>query len=361
MAKKSLGYVKLEWTCPACETKNPGPEKTCRGCGAPQPDHVEFHKASQDKFITDEKEIAGAKAGVDIHCPYCGTRNPHGAKICTQCGGDLSEGNKRSSGQVLGAFQEKPVTISCPNCGKENNSHESSCSHCGAPLKGKKQQQKPAMAPQKPAPAKRKISPIFLAIPLFFFLGCLILLVLIFSRKSDVTATVADVSWTRSISIEEFGEVNRKDWMDQIPANATIGQCVMEYHHTSDQPEANSTEVCGTPYVVDDGTGYGEVVEDCVYEVYQEKCDYSVEEWYFVSTITENGNDLSPAWPAVMLSSNQREGVREEEYRVKFNSDGRSYTYMTKNESQFIQFIPGSSWELTVNGLNAITDIKPAN
>lgn len=36
MARKSKGFVELEWSCPNCETRNRGSEKTCANCGAPQ-------------------------------------------------------------------------------------------------------------------------------------------------------------------------------------------------------------------------------------------------------------------------------------------------------------------------------------
>ena len=38
MTTKSKGFIKMEWTCPNCNTRNPGPVKTCQSCGAPQPD-----------------------------------------------------------------------------------------------------------------------------------------------------------------------------------------------------------------------------------------------------------------------------------------------------------------------------------
>jgi ribosomal protein L40E len=88
MSQEVLGYVKMEWVCPKCNSRNPGPQKTCIGCGAPQPPDVQFQQAEQQQLITDQAEIAQAQAGPDIHCPFCGTRNPAGAKTCSQCGGD---------------------------------------------------------------------------------------------------------------------------------------------------------------------------------------------------------------------------------------------------------------------------------
>ena len=104
MAQKTEGFIELEWTCPSCQSNNPGPQKTCQNCGSPQPDDVTFHLPGEAKLKTDEATAEMAAAGPDIHCPYCGARNPGNAAECTQCGGDLSGGTHRQAGQVVGAF-----------------------------------------------------------------------------------------------------------------------------------------------------------------------------------------------------------------------------------------------------------------
>ena len=72
--KRTLGYVQLEWTCPNCNSRNPGGVKSCQNCGAPQPENVQFERTADEKLITDEKEIKAAAAGPDIYCGFCGTR-----------------------------------------------------------------------------------------------------------------------------------------------------------------------------------------------------------------------------------------------------------------------------------------------
>ena len=59
MAKKSLGHVELQWTCPNCETVNPGLVKVCEGCiiaSVPSkeddnPDHI--HLFTEDQLKKD--------------------------------------------------------------------------------------------------------------------------------------------------------------------------------------------------------------------------------------------------------------------------------------------------------------------
>ena len=92
MARKSLGHTKLIWICPNCQTRNPGPKKSCTTCGSPQPENVVFVQADHEIMISDKEEIRKAKKGADIHCPYCGTRNSNDVKICIQCGGKIIGG-----------------------------------------------------------------------------------------------------------------------------------------------------------------------------------------------------------------------------------------------------------------------------
>ena len=146
MVKKVLGYVELEWTCPQCGTRNPGTHKQCSSCGKAQPKRVAFHQAAEEELISDKAEIARAKSGPDVHCAFCGARNPAGAERCTQCGADLASADARESGGVLGAHRRGlAAPVRCPSCGAENDATAIKCAQCNARL--------PKAAPDKPRPA----------------------------------------------------------------------------------------------------------------------------------------------------------------------------------------------------------------
>jgi ribosomal protein L40E len=366
MAKKSLGYVQTEWTCPNCQTRNPGPQKTCGSCGMPQPDDVKFEQAAQENLITDEAEIAKAKAGPDIHCHYCGARNPAGAATCSQCGADLTEGTAREKGQVMGAHRDKPVPkIVCESCGTENQADAAKCVQCGSPL----QRVEPESSPVKAAPAKQNRLWVIIGGGLLLLCCIAIILFGVFSvRTSDINGTVKDVSWTRTVTIEALMPVTREDWRDKIPAGAIVGQCTEKVRDTEQRATGQQREVCGAPYTVDEGTGYAEVVQDCtmedVYEsvsVYDDSCNYTVDEWQKIDELSSNGNDLNPRWPAVSISRrDQREGEREEEYRVTFNTEDGQYTYSPDSEDEFDRYQIGSRWLLKVNTFGAVTAAEPA-
>jgi hypothetical protein len=350
MAKKTLGYTELEWECPSCHTRNPGAAKTCVQCGAPLPEEVEYKQAAQDKIITDEAKIAAAKAGADIYCGYCGAPNAATAKVCKQCGADLTEGKARESGKVLGAArQEEAAPVNCPACGASNPASAFKCSQCGAPLRPAA----PAPEPAAPPAGRNKLLPFIIA-------GAVLLLILIIvliargSRRSAAIGEVSDVNWRRVIAVEALAPVTLEAWKDQIPSGAQVGSCRQEVYRVQDDPAPNAREVCGTPYVVDKGSGYGEVQQDCRYEILADRCQYESQAWRAIAPIVLTGSDLNPAWPAATLAQNQRSSGRAESYSVTFNVDGKTYSYQPANEAEFVQFSPGSQWRLQVNSFGSV-------
>lgn len=332
MTRKSLGFVPLIWQCAFCSTQNPGPIKSCTSCGAPQPEDVEFLQVDEERFnlIKDEALIRMAKAGPDIHCPFCGTRNLSTADQCKQCGGELSWGGKeRQTGQRVRSVSE-------------------------------------AQAPRPPAPTaaegqKRKIpTAAIIIVGLGIIVGCILLLVLLLSTD-DVTATVSDVQWERVVAVEAYTNVTGKAWLDEVPATASVTSCSMNYRYTSAEPRVNATEVCGEPYVSDTGTGIGELVQDCEYEVYDDYCEYTMMAWVVVDTVTESGRDLAPIWPVLALEPDQREGERSETYVIIFRDGGDTYRYTTSSAQLFSQAQVGSRWTLQINQLGGVQAIEPAN
>jgi hypothetical protein len=360
MTKKTVGYVHMLWSCPRCATRNPGPQKFCNGCGGPQPADVPFEQAPEEKMLTDAAEIARAKAGPDVHCPFCSGRNPATAKFCGACGGDLSGGKARDAGKVAGAFRSAPAApVTCARCGTSNSASSLKCSNCGASLA-------PAVAPAgsvPPAAPARPAgrSPVVLILILAGLCGLAALAALLFaSRKTEVIGEVDSIAWERSVAVEAMRDVDREAWRDEVPAGADLGACREEYRYTSQDPVANSTEVCGTPYTLDTGSGYGEVVQDCVYEVYDDRCSYTAEEWTVVDTLVSSGAAGFPTWPSVSLAVNERQGEQTETYTVVFQTDDGRYTYTPSSASEFTTFSIGSRWILEISGFGSISSLQPA-
>jgi ribosomal protein L40E len=364
MAKKTLGYVELQWTCPNCGGINPGPVKTCTQCGAPQPNDVQFEQVKGGKLTQDEAVAARLKAGPDIHCPYCEARNPGDAKVCSQCGGDLVSGERRASGKVVGAYEKRAVEKRpCPHCGTENLETARTCSKCG----GSMQVQMPntqvpksvAASPQPLATQAKKRLPVGLIIILVVICAIAAVFIIFATRTESVTGTVDGVGWERSIAIEGLVPVEYRNWRDQIPSDAEILACKPEVRSVESEMQPNAEEVCGTPYSVDTGSGYAEVVQDCEYYVYNDYCTYSVIEWAVVDTATFSGNDFYPEWPDPVLSVEQRLGEQTGTYVIYFNTGKEDYSYNISDYEDFQRFQIGTKWNLEVNALGGVVSVEP--
>lgn len=350
MAKEKLGFVRLEWQCPNCARRNPGPFKFCQGCGAPQPADVKFTQAEIQTLLTDEKEIAAASKGPDRFCGYCGARNPNDAKSCQSCGADMSVSKALESGAVVGALKKGAgETRPCPACGAPNPVEGLNCTQCGSPLVRQAKKEEP-----------KKVGCAWWMIAIAVGLvGLFIFIIIMLTSTEEIIGTVQDVSWQRQIVIEAIGPVQKEDWADNLPIGVSPDRCEQKYFGTSDSPTDNSNKVCGTPYTVDQGNGYAEVVQDCVYEVYKDYCTYTVQDWSVVDRLTLQGNDLYPRWPSANLASDQREGKRTETYQCVFSTDTGTMTYDTTDVNLFNQCQIGSRWVLTVNNMGGVVSITP--
>ncbi len=352
--RRTLGYIQNEWTCPNCNTRNKGGTKTCSNCGAPQPENVQFELPSEQKFVTDEEQIKAAQAGADIHCPFCGTRNPATAKTCSQCGGDLTEGKARESGRVMQAPPPQPKLIKCTNCGTENPGSNSVCSNCGSPLpKVVVAQAASNLTPQQPVSGMnvgkpKKTNWILIGGILAFLAVCCIAAVALFAIPTkSVKATVTNVHWQTSVPLQEIRPVNYNNEAGSPPSDAYNVSCHNE-----------SKDVCQNK-TVDKGNGYSEVVQECRTET-QQYCSYTVDEWKTIQTYTLDGNDLQPVYDSPNVSSKQRLGNQSEDLKVTFSTNnGEQKTYSPGTISEFQQYTVGSTWTLKMNAVGGIVSVKP--
>lgn len=351
MTRRTLGYIQNEWTCPNCGTRNKGGTKSCENCGAPQPENVQFELPSEQKFVTDEEQIKAAAAGADIHCPFCGTRNPATAKTCSQCGGDLTEGKARESGRVLQVPPPQPKTIKCNNCATDNPSSNTVCSNCGSPLPKNALVQVSAANAATPVAGKaksRKVNWILVGgILAFLAVCCVVLGALFLIPTKSVKATVTDVHWQTSVPVQEIQSVNYSNEAGSPPSDAYNVSCRDESH-----------DVCQNR-TIDKGNGYSEVVQECRTET-QKYCSYTVDEWKTLQTYTLDGSDLHPVYDSPDVSSGQRLGNQSEQLTVTFSTqDGGQENYSPSSITEFQQFEVGSTWTLKMNALGGVTSVQP--
>ncbi len=347
--RRTIGYVENEWVCPNCGGRNKGSVKTCENCGAPQPENVKFELPSEQKLVEDEAGINAAKAGADIHCGFCGTRNPATAVTCSQCGGDLKEGRARQAGQVMQAPPPQPKVVKCTNCGTENPGSSSTCMQCGAALP--KMQAAPAVVPQpvagmvKTAPQKKPNWLLIGGILAFLAICCIAVIAMLIPSRS-VEATVTDVYWQTVVPVQEIQAVRYNDRRGNPPSNAYNESCRTE-----------SREVCEEK-TVDRGNGYSEVVQECHTETDQ-YCSYTVDEWTTIQTYPLEGNNLQPIYASPNISSDQRLGDKTSKFTVTFSTNDGPETYSPGSVSEFQQFSIGSTWTLKMNALGGVVGVEP--
>jgi len=354
--RRTVGYVENEWTCPNCNTRNKGSLKTCENCGAPQPENVQFELGADQKLVTDAEKIKSAQGGADIHCGYCGARNPADAEICSQCGGDLKEGKAREAGRVMQAPVSQPQIITCKNCGTKNPGTNANCSNCGSPLPRAVQAQAPAAPPLirggitpaatltgKKAGGKRN----WLALGFIgaciaiLCLGGIVWFALTQVSVSSVQGTVTDIHWQTNVPVQELQSVHHSDQQGSPPSDAYDVSC--------------HTETSCTQKTVDKGNGYSEVVEECNDTQY---CSYTTDEWQTIKTYTLDGNDLRPIYDDPSLTSDQRIGNQSEDLTVTFSTDEGIKTYSPGSISEYQQFDIGSTWTLSLSFTGNVTSVK---
>lgn len=350
MQRRTKGVVQLEWVCPNCQGRNPGPEKTCQNCGAPQPENVQFQRAADEKLITDEKVVSAAKAGADIHCGYCGTRNAAAAETCIQCGADLKEGKARTAGQVLKAAPPPPKAITCTNCGSENPGTSKTCAQCGAPLKVESPASPPSTPQAKAMPMPQpKAKPVnwllFGGIGAFLLVCCIAIFALFVFPSRSVDGTVASVYWRTSVPVQEVQAVNYSNERGSPPSDAYNVSCRTE-----------SEEICEDK-TIDKGNGYAEVVTECR-TVSEQYCSYTVDEWTTIQTYELDGTDLYPVYAEPTIFGDQRLGSTNASYQVNFSTADGSITYTPNSLNEFQRFTPGSVWTLRLNALGGIVSVE---
>jgi membrane protease subunit (stomatin/prohibitin family) len=345
-SKQSKGFIELEWLCPNCNSRNPGPKKACENCGAPQPENVQFHAPADAKLIQDENAKKIASLGPDIHCGFCGTRNPGNAAVCSQCGGDLKEGQARAAGREM-QREAAGAEVKCTNCGEMNPSTRTMCAKCGSPLP------RPASAQATPKPDAPAVpSVVKRGVPWLLIGGivaCLVVICigafLLLAPSQDVRASVEDIYWQTSVPVEQIEAVHYSDETGSPPSGAYDVSC-----------RTDTRQVCEEK-TIDKGNGYAEVVTEC-HDESTDYCSYTVDEWKALKTYTLDGHTLSPVYSHPNIFSGQRLGNASVAFTVYFADGSDTYTYHPDDLYEFQQFDIGSVWTLHMNALGGVVSVE---
>lgn len=335
------------WDCPYCGSKGiNGLKKKCPNCAHTQDAGTKFYLGVEKEYLEADKAEDYGK-GADWTCAYCGGLNRYSAEFCSDCGAPREE----NTGSYFDNRAEEEKKAAAEKAEK------------------RKEQIEQAKA------ARKKSLRIFAAVA-----AALLLLIILISMPKTKNATVTELRWERSCSVEVCKNVTESAW--SLPPDGTLVSSQPALHHYEqildhyeDVQQTRSREVLSgydeSVTYVDNGDGtfseqtvqtpvytteyYTETVSEPVYRqepVFATQYTYTVDRWFYDRTETASG-DSAPYWPEIELSEGERIGEQNERYiLVAETKNGRSYTLWLQ-EQLWENCSVGDSIKLSVSGSSA--------
>ena len=311
---EDVGTYQMLWDCPACGTsKLLGlTHRHCPACGSPQDPDARYFPSDAEKVAVEDHPLAGR----DLQCPACDTPNSSAANNCGGCGSPLADAK-----EVV--VREDVVLGEGERFAGETGADAKAAERARQAAKHPQPQGKPAKTDAARGTRKRR------GLIIAGVIALVLLLAFVFTRKREVEIEATSHSWSRTIEVEEFGEVNESAWCERMPARAKLRSKKSEVRETKKVPDG---ETCKTRKK-DMGNGTFKEVRECKTKyrdekVYADKCYYRIDKWHHERQFEAKGSALTPApsWPQVELAKTgrgdcrgcQREGARGEAYTVHF-------------------------------------------
>lgn len=302
------GVYEMLWDCKFCNTTKllGKSQKFCPVCGATQDPSWRYFPADEDKVAVKDHKFVG----VDVVCGSCGNLNSGDSAYCTSCGAPLEGG---TAARKLGK-REKDADDRF----EQEDLEARRAAEQAAYARGESLDKAQPMTAQTAKSDSGGIA------RWMIFAGIAVVLVLcggiaffLFSSQ-EVSASVVDHSWERTINLERLEEESRNDVCDRVPASSR------------DDIYRRQMEVIGSERVqvgedcrnvqVDQGDGTFRQERRCdpVYEnrdVRGEVCYYNVLVWDSIQSAVSSGGLNDPVeWPRLNIRecSSEREGCERE-------------------------------------------------
>ncbi|CAA9301950.1 MAG: hypothetical protein AVDCRST_MAG68-679 [uncultured Gemmatimonadetes bacterium] len=316
------------WDCGSCgSVANRGRAVNCPRCGLPRPEGTRFYLPEDAPEVTDEAQLARARAGADWVCEHCAASASAQEADCPGCGAPR------------GASGTQEVHDYGPDEIPRDGGDRRAAARAAAALPAKR---------RSPWTGRGVLAAI--AAMLWWFLA-----------PHEVSAVVDAKSWNRTLEVQAYRTVRESDWA--VPAGGRevrSYRAIREYRQVLDHYESRERQVservqtgtrtytCGTR---DLGNGHfedrtctepeyetryrTERYQEPIYRqepVYATKHDYDIERWVRDTVLAAAGEadepaePADPAWPVTQLRERQREGERTEKYVLRFrDEDGDTY------------------------------------
>lgn len=342
------------WDCTSCGTKAVrGSLRACSACGAPRADDVKFYLPKDAPAVTDQAQLAAAKAGEDWYCEHCGGGSKATQQDCVQCGAPRGSSKGHSAAK------------------QEEAARRARAAGPGAtPV---------AAGPGKPA-GKLTLG-ICGVLFLLALMSCCCLALL--GGPKDLNVQVAARQWDRQQDVEVYKTVTEQGW--DVPSGGRIQRQEKRQKDTKrvfDHTERKTRTVqvqtgtrrvksgvrdLGNGHFEDEYTDeptYGSKTESYTEDVYRDEPIYApyffweIERWVVGRTETASGTDDEPRWPEVKTSGDkERPGPKREHYRlVLAGPENKSWTFEL-DQGRWASFAKGQTLVATVQG-DEVKDVK---
>lgn len=370
-----------DWVCPNCSTNNRGDRKTCQNCGGPQTEDVKFNLT--DAPVLEATELESAYDGADIHCGFCHTRNPVTATKCSQCGGDLKEGEQRAHGDIFETVQDESHRDSQPS-----SMIDPATASFDAPPPARTYVQHSKVAlPYRTEEPKRMTFKEFIQHPVVIVFGVLLTIALCYFlywnlnvNTTTINVTLDRFKWELNIPKESF------EWVEEDAYSIPEGGVEISHedkitgYGTKKEKkwEKTGTQGTGVYYVCgrttkDLGNGKSEVVEtECEIEedvfgwVEHDVEDrsqpttvpyytYKIQKWVVVDNCPSNGTDTNPEWAPCTLEDGQRFGSKTQLFTVWYTDDvDKQHSLISMDWNWFTGLHEGQVCTATRNGFGGL-------
>lgn len=357
------------WDCRYCGAKKVrGGLRDCPQCGHPRDEGVTFYIDNPQNYVYDEAKSAKARRGPDWACPACNCFNSADDTVCVGCG------TPRDS-EAKDYFQTQEKLHATQQTTYQREEKDWRAYH--------PEYTPPAREPEStytPPKQKRKIPWRKILVPT---ISALLILALIVGLVSclvphEVSGTVTEMEWSRSVEIEEYKTVRESGW--SIPSGGRKVSQSEEIHHYNQVLDHYETKTrTYTEQVLDHyeeyvsgyrdlGNGHFEEItsrrpvyrtetrtetyQEPVYKqvpVYQTKYVYDIDKWIHKSYENTAGTDKAPYWSEYKCKDKERYGTRSETYSITVRNEDNKVKRYTLEFEQWNTLTVGQTVKMKAN------------
>ena len=315
------------WDCQYCgTTRISGELRECPNCGRARDKDVKFYIADPENYAKDPDSVSRE---ADWVCPYCDCLNPAASSTCQSCGA------QRDS-QTKDYFQNREAQDKEKAEQAAHHTQETQHTHA-------------AQTASTAAASRGGRGRLFVILAV---IAAVIALVVFLVSPKQKAMEIASCNWERSVEVQLYKEMQDSGWsLPQDAYDVTSREEIYGYESVFDHYETRTRKVAEqvldgydtVPDYKDLGNGSFEVFENKIpryrteyhtesYQepiyrsvpIYQTKYYFLIMRWVSDHYETTSGQDDTPYFADIGVSSTCREGAKTERYWI-VDTDGNQY------------------------------------